>query len=110
MEASCVSCKNKYCKREFSWQKPKQNRLMLLSNYAVCVNKILTFINIQELQKFDNIWNNWFKIEKIINKVLMTGNKLCKNLKQPVFTYSTCGLFTKHCVVKEFKNLEKQVI
>ena len=40
----------------------------------------------------------------------MTGNKLCKNLKQPVFTYSTCRLFTKHCVVKEFKNLEKQVI
>ena len=40
----------------------------------------------------------------------MTGDKLCNNLKQPGFTYSACGLFTTHGIVKELKNLEKQVI
>ena len=37
-------------------------------------------------------------MNKIINKFLLTGDKfmLELNLKQPDFTYSACGPFTKH--------------
>ena len=43
----------------------------------------------------------------MINKLLLTGDKLMPelHLKQPGFTYSAL-LY----IVKEFKNLEKQVI
>ena len=37
-------------------------------------------------------------MNKIINKFLLTGDKfmLDLHLKQPEFTYSACGTFTKH--------------
>ena len=37
-------------------------------------------------------------MNKIINKYLLTGDKFVPelHLKQPGFTYSTCGPFTKH--------------
>ena len=37
-------------------------------------------------------------MKKIINKFLLTGDKFMPefHLKQPGFTYSACGLFTKH--------------
>ena len=49
-------------------------------------------------------------MNKIINKFFSTRDKFMPelHLKQPGFTYSTCGTFTKHR--KEFKNLERQVI
>ena len=39
-----------------------------------------------------------FKMNKIINKFLLTGDKFMTelNLKQPGFTYSACEPFTKH--------------
>ena len=40
-----------------SIRKTKENRLMLLSNCAVCGKKKSTFINNQELHNFDNISN-----------------------------------------------------
>ena len=44
MEAYCVSCK-KYTANEYSnVRKTKQNRLMLLSNFANCGKKKSTFI------------------------------------------------------------------
>ena len=51
-------------------------------------------------------------MNKIIKKFLLAGGKFTPelHLKQPIFTYSACGPFTTHRVVKEFKNLEKQVI
>ena len=38
-------------------------------------------------------------MNKIINKVLLTGDKFMPelHLKQPGFTYSVCGPFTNHC-------------
>ena len=37
-------------------------------------------------------------MNKIINKTLLTGDKFMPelHLKQPGFTYSACGAFTKH--------------
>ena len=46
-------------------------------------------------------------MNNIVNKFLLAGNKFMPemHLKQPGFTYSTRGSFTKN---KEFKNLKKQ--
>ena len=48
-------------------------------------------------------------MNKIVNKFLLAGDKFMPemHLKQPGFTYSACGPFTKN---KEFKNLKKQEI
>ena len=43
----------------------------------------------------------------MLNKFLLAGDKFMPemHLRQPGFTYSACGPFTKN---KEFKNLKKQ--
>ena len=48
-------------------------------------------------------------INEIVNKFLLAGDKVMPemHLRQPGFTYSACGPFTKN---KEFKNLKKQEI
>ena len=48
-------------------------------------------------------------MNKIVNKFLLAGDKSMPEmyLRQPGFTYSNCGPFTKN---KEFKNLKKQEI
>ena len=48
-------------------------------------------------------------MNEIVNKFLLAGDKFLPemHLKQPGFTYSASGTFTKN---KEFKNLEKQEI
>ena len=48
-------------------------------------------------------------MNEIDNKFLLAGDKFMPemHLKQPGFTYSSCGTFTKN---KEFKNLKKQEI
>ena len=50
-------------------------------------------------------------MNKIINKFLLAGDKFMPelHLKQPEFTYSACGPFTKHWERIQ-KNLEKQAI
>ena len=44
MENYCVSCKKNTANENSSVRKTKQNRLMLLSNCAVCGKKKITFI------------------------------------------------------------------
>ena len=48
-------------------------------------------------------------MNEVINKFLLTGDKFIPemHLRQPGFTYSACGPFTKN---KEFKRLCKLVI
>ena len=49
-------------------------------------------------------------MNEIVNKFLLAGDKLMleMHLKQPGFTYSACGLFTKK--KKEFKRLKRREI
>ena len=49
-------------------------------------------------------------MNEIVNKFLLAGGKFMPEmyLKQPGFTYSACGPFTKN--KEKFKNLKKQVI
>ena len=65
---------------------------MLLSNCAILGKRKSTFIKNQELP------NDQFKMTNITNKFLLTGDKFMSelHLKQPGFTYSACGPFTKH--------------
>ena len=48
----------------------------------------------------------------IINKFLLVGDKFMPemHLRQPQFTYSACGSFTKHKEFKSLKKLEIQTI
>ena len=48
-------------------------------------------------------------MNEIVNKFLLAGDKFMPemHLRQPGFTYSACGPFTKN---KEHKNLKKQQI
>ena len=70
METYCASCKEYTENENSNIRKTKQNRLMLLSNCAVCGKKKSTFIKSKELHNFD-----YFKMNKIINKFLLTGDK-----------------------------------
>ena len=47
-------------------------------------------------------------MNEIVNKFLLAGDRFMPemHLKQPEFTYSACGPFTR----KEFRNLKKQEI
>ena len=49
METYCVSYKKYTAKENSSVRKTKQNRLMLLSNCAICGNRKSTFIKNQAL-------------------------------------------------------------
>ena len=49
MYTFCVSCRKKTAKKNSGVRKNKQNRLMLLSNCAVCDEKKSTFFKNQEL-------------------------------------------------------------
>ena len=86
--------------RKSSAKKAKQKRLILLSNYAFCgiKKKKKIFTKNKQLHNFDNIWNNYFKINKIINKFIFTGDKYMPelHLKRPGSTYSAFRQFTKH--------------
>ena len=45
-------------------------------------------------------------MNKIVNNVLLTRNKFMPklHLRQPIFTYSACRLFAKHCeMTRKFK-------
>ena len=58
METHYVSCKKYTANENSSVRKIKKNRLMLLSNCAICGKKKLTFIKNQELHTFNNISND----------------------------------------------------
>ena len=71
----------------------------LLSNIAFCGNK--TFIKNQELS------NDYFKMNKIIPKFLLTGDKYISVLFliQQEFTYDDCGPFNRHRErIQKFRN------
>ena len=79
---------------------------MLLSNCAVCGKKKLMFIKNKKLHY--TIVLIKYKMNKIVNKFLLTADKFMPELclREPGFTYSTSGPFTKYH--EEFQNSEKQ--
>ena len=53
METYCVSCEKYTDNKKSIVRKTKQNRLMLLSNWAVCGKKKSAFIKNKELHNFE---------------------------------------------------------
>ena len=103
METYCVSYKKHTANRNSSVKKTKQNRVMLLSICAVSCKRKLTFIKNKELS------NGLFKMNKITNKFLLTGDKFMPELH---LKQAELIVFVDHLlnIVKELKNLGKQVI
>ena len=54
MGTYCVSCKKNIANENSSVKKTKQNRLMFLSNYAICDKKKSTFFKNKELHNFND--------------------------------------------------------
>ena len=55
IEKYCVSCKKNTMSKNSSVRKTQQNKLMLLSNCAICGKTKLTIIKNKELSNFNNI-------------------------------------------------------
>ena len=53
---------------------------------------------------------HFIKINEVVNRLLLVGDTFMPeiHLKQPGFTYSACGLFTKN--KEKIQNLKKQEI
>ena len=78
MENYRVSCKKNTANKNSTVRKTKQNRLILLSNRAFvarnyCYNYLKNFID----------WRQTVRITE-------------SHLRQPIFSYSSCGVFAKH--------------
>ena len=102
METYCVSCKKYTTNENSSVRKTNQNRLMLLSNFAICGKKKSTFIKNKELS------NDLFKMNKIINKFLLTGHKFMPelHLRHHGFSYSGRGPRKRIQKLRETDNLK----
>ena len=101
MKIYCVSFRKNTAKKSSSANRSKQNRLMLVSNGNVCGKKKPRFIRNPEgnrLEVHQRVILIKFKINKLVNKFLLAGDKFMPtlHLRQPGFTFSACGPFTKH--------------
>ena len=119
MESYCLKCRKYTENIDPKVSSTSNNRVMILSKCAICGSKKSKFIKHQEakglLSKLGiktplkkNTNTGWFfvlnaiplkyKMIEIVNKFLLTGDKFVPemHLKQPGFTYSACGPFTKN--------------
>ena len=97
MNTYCLKCKKDTANIDPKMVKTKNNRLLMQSKCSVCGTKKSRFVNEQDakglLSKFEV-----YKMNEIINKFLLAGDKFMPemHLRQPGFTYSVCGPFTKN--------------
>ena len=86
MQSKCAVCGSK--KSRFV-KEQKAKALLSSLGLKIPLNKIPLFSNIL-------FW--LYKINEIVNKFLLAGDKFMPemHLKQPGFTYSVCGPFTKN--------------
>ena len=114
MNSYCLLCKKDTENINPKIVRTKNNRLMMLSKCAICNNKNSRFIS-QGSGLLDNLGLNTpqnrmkmlcgmllddkiINMNNRINKFLLAGDKFMPEmrLKQPGFTYSACGSFTKY--------------
>ena len=98
METYCVRFRKNTANKNLSVRKIRQNRLMFLSNLLFVAREnqlslkiknsaILITIEVISLKWIQSLTNFLFTKDKFIHEM---------RLKQPGFTYSACGPFTKH--------------
>ena len=87
MLSYCLKCRKNTQNKNKKVVRARNGRIMLLSKCAVYTR---------------------YKMNETVNKFLLAGDKFMSemNLRQPGFTYSACGPFTKNKERK--KNLKKQ--
>ena len=110
----CLKCRINTESKNPKVARTKNWRIMLLQKCAVCDSKKSKFINEQEASRLlSNLgiktrlskiplvvpflfWE--YKMNEIFNKFLLAGEKFMPeiHLRQPGFTYSACGPFTKN--------------
>ena len=115
MKSYCLKCRKDTENINPKVSKTTNGRTMLLSNCAICNNKKSRFIKNQEAKELlsnlgiktplskvpildDILFWMHIKMNEIVNKFLLAGDKFMPemHLKQPGFTYSACGPFTKN--------------
>ena len=116
MKSHCLKCRKGTENINRKVSKTSNNRIKILSKCAICGRKKSRFIKNQEakgvlsnlgiktaLSKVPGLGDIFFlsctyKINEIVNKFLLAGDKFMPemHLKQPGFTYSACGPFTKN--------------
>ena len=116
MLSYCLKCKKNTESINPKVSKTTNGKAMILSTCAICGSKKSKFIKEQEakgllsnlglrtpLNKILGDIRSYFvlikyKMNDTINKLLLAGDKFMPkiHLRQPQFTYSACGPFTKH--------------
>ena len=115
MKTYCVKCKKDTENIDPKIFKTKNNKLIMQSQCTDCRNKKSQFVKKQDVKGLlsnlgirtplnkipllgDILFWRCIKMNEIINKFLLAGNKFIPemHLKQPGFTYSACGSFTKN--------------
>ena len=113
MKSYCLKCRKNTENINLKVSKTSNGRTMLLSNCAICNSKNSRFIKNQEAKGLlsnlgirtplskvpilGDILFEMYKVNEIVHKFLLAGDKCMPemHLKQPGFTYSACGSFTK---------------
>ena len=118
MKSYCSKCRKDTENINPKVSKTRNNRTMVLSKCAICGSKKWRFTKNQEAKGLLNnlgikttlsnvpvlsdilFWMqfHWACTYEIVNKFLLAGNKFMPEMhfKQPGFTYSVCGPFTKN--------------
>ena len=101
MKTYCVKCRKDTENIDPKMIRTKNNRLIMQSKCPVCGIKKSRFVKEQEakgLLRNLGLKTPLSKMDEIVNTFLLVGNKFMPemHLKQPGFTYSVCGLFTKN--------------
>ena len=120
MKNYCVKCRNDTENLNSKIFKTKSGRLVLQSKYADCAIKSSRFVKEQEekilitslglkrrlskIALFGDIFFWVYKMNEIVNKFLLVGDKFMPqmHLKQPGFTYSACGPFSRKKKIEKF--------
>ena len=115
MKSYCLQCRKDTGNINPRVPKTSNGRTMVLSKYAICGSKKWRFIKNQEVKGLlsnlgiktplskvpvlgDILFWMHIKMNEIVNEFLLAGEKFMSKmyLKQPGFTYSACGPFTKN--------------
>ena len=116
MKSYCLMCRKDTENIYLKVSKTSNGRTLLLSKCAICGSKKSRFTKNQEARGLlSNLgirtllskvallgdilfWCVCIKMNEIVNKFLLAGDKFMPemHLKQPGFTYSACGPFTKN--------------
>ena len=101
----CVKCRKTTENLDSKIFKTKNGRLIMKSKCPVCGIKKSRFLKEQDAKGLlSNLGIKTLcfvlsvKMNEIVNKFLLVGDKFMPemHIKQPVFTYSACGPFTKN--------------